>query len=321
MAEIARPYIAAGAALVTAAGLVAAAPALTAPALPDVQVPAVQVPAVQLTGFADSLESALQGFNGFVLNGLVDVNSGLVSGQVGLEELIFGNDSALNGVVNRLFNVGNMGFGTVQNFLNGAIGIRPDAVGADTGPGHLTWNLLTGQNAFGVATPNVFNSGEIGGLEGMAVQGLQALGNVIGIPTDSMSEALNNALIALNGFLVDGVLNFNHFLTSAELFIEEHLIAPFVTWLTGDAPDSLFNGALNRGFDAFNMLIDAGQQSLLGGLGANFDPVDLTLSLLTTGPDFGVGQVLSDGTIGGLEGFFAQAYMAFADFIGMFTGP
>lgn len=314
MNQVARPYMAAGAAFATAAGLVAVAPVLTAPTLPDVQVPAVQVPAVELTGLAGDLQSALQGFNGFVLGGLVDLNSGLVSGQVGLEEFIFGSDSALNGVVNRLFNVFNMGLGGGQNFLNGLIGIRPESV-TDADPANLTWNLLAGRNyPFLDADPNVFNSGEIGGLEGMFVQGLQAFGNVTGIPGDAVAAGLNSALVDINSFLVSGVLNFNSFLTqTVELGIEK-LIAPLFTWWTGWAADSLFNGALNRAFDTFNMMVDAGEQSFLGLLGANFDPVEMTSSLLLT-----VGHQLSDGTIGGIEGVLSQAYMAVADFFGMFV--
>lgn len=296
--QVTRSYLTAGAALATATSLVAAAPVVTAPALPD-----VQLPAVQLTGAADSLEYLFGGVNTAAVGIQLDFSSGLLHAEVGIESFIASLlpgvpditlpvDSVLNGVVNRLYNVFNTGLTTGENFFNGLLGVHEQGVTT----GDITGAALTGSSA------QVFNSGEIGGLEGMFGQGLKVIDNVIGLPSTAFLTSLESAMINFNASLVSGLLSFNDALTNGEVALEELIFGV----------DNAVNGGLNRVFDAFNMLLDAGEQSLLGLLGADFDPVEMTRSLLTS-----VDHVLSDGTIGGLEGLLGQAYMALADFVGI----
>ncbi|HTQ23011.1 MAG TPA: PE family protein, partial [Mycobacterium sp.] len=76
-------------------------------------------------------------------------------------------DSALNGVPNRLFNVFNTGLGTAEQGFNGMLG-------AENGE-NLIPGLLTGSAA------QPFNDGQIGGVVGIADQGLAAGSDFIGL--------------------------------------------------------------------------------------------------------------------------------------------
>ena len=73
----------------------------------------------------------------------------LLNNTVGFEKAVFGTDSALNGVANRGFNVGNLILGTGERAFN--VFLDPQV------PAGLWASLLTG------AGQHVFNGGEIGG--------------------------------------------------------------------------------------------------------------------------------------------------------------
>ena len=92
----------------------------------------------------------------------------LVGGQVGLEQLIFGTDSALNGVINRSFNVFNMFLDAGQQ---GFLGL----LGADFDPTVMTSSLLVGLGSGGA-----FTDGAIGGLEGVLGNGYMVLADLLG---------------------------------------------------------------------------------------------------------------------------------------------
>lgn len=68
------------------------------------------------------IEQAQIDFNTNLVNGELGFNQALVANEVGLEQRIFGTDSALNGVINRGFNVGNLLLGTVEQTANSLIG-------------------------------------------------------------------------------------------------------------------------------------------------------------------------------------------------------
>jgi len=295
----ARPAITAGVALATA-GMIAATPVL--PAAPE-----VNVPDIQLVGFADTLEDWMKGFNTFLVDGLLDVNHGLVHDvQIPLEQLIFGGDaSALNGVINRLYNVGNMGLGAVQNSLLGVLGPEFFSGVNDGGPTEgITNSLLVGLNP-----ANVFNSGAIGGLEGMFVQGLQAFANLTGFPGDTLMEELQSGLTGFNTSLVDFLKDFNHTLVTSQVGLEEMIFGT----------DSALNGVINRSFNVLNMFLDAGQQGFLGLLGAEFSGKAMTSSLLAT-PDYIPDPIFALGDIGGLEGVLGNSYLVLADLVGGLLG-
>lgn len=96
----------------------------------------------------------------------VGFDHALLTNELAFEKSDFGTDSALNGALNRLFNINNLLVGTGEQALN-------LVVGAPTPP-DLTGGLLlgTGQQAY--------NSGEIGGVGGILGQtlmlGLDAAG-------------------------------------------------------------------------------------------------------------------------------------------------
>lgn len=306
-----RPVVTAGVAL-AAAGMIAVTPVASV-------VPDVQVPEIQLVGFADQLEDWLGGFNAGLLHGILGFNDALTDAQVGFEKLIsgpfeylpflnqdFDADNILNGFLNRSFNVFNMGLGAGQQGFLGFLG-------ADFTTEKVTKSLLQGTSDVG----QVFNNGNIGGLEGMLGQGLQAFANLTGFPNDSLMGQLQAGLLDLNGSIVKGLISFNDGLTEAQAGLEG-LVAPIfdIGPFSGSEADSILNGVVNRGFNVFNMFLDSGQQSFLGVLGADFTAKEITDSLIVGG-----NQVFNNGTIGGLEGVFGQGYMVLANLLGMVIGP
>ncbi|OBJ67810.1 hypothetical protein [Mycobacterium sp. 1274756.6] len=306
-----RPAVTAGVAL-AAAGMIAVTPVASV-------VPDVQVPNIQLVGFADTLDDWLSGFNADLFAGQIAFNSNLVDRYAGgfgaeiqLEKLLFGSNNALNGVINRLYNVFNMGLGAGQNSLNGVLGTSVD-------PSEVTASLLAGFDPNG---GNVFNTGQIGGLEGMFGQALQAFANATGFPNDSLMGALQDGLIDFNGGLVSVLKDFNGALVDSQLGLER-MVSPLFEAVAQiynpdqviyKGADSILNGVVNRGFNTFNMLLDSAQQGFLGLLGADFESADITSSLLVT---LGVTGPFNTGVIGGLEGFLGNGYMMLADLAGL----
>ncbi len=108
--------------------------------------------------FLNGIEAAQINYNTNLIGGEFKFNNSLLTNEVGLEKAIFGTDSALNGTVNRAFNVGNLLIGTGEQAVNGLSGALP-------GPGFNS-SLLTGSGA------QVFNGGQIGGPLGSFDQSL-----------------------------------------------------------------------------------------------------------------------------------------------------
>ncbi|ODR08886.1 hypothetical protein BHQ15_08485 [Mycolicibacillus koreensis] len=307
------PTITAGVAL-AAAGMIAATPVLPA-------APVVNVPDIQLVGFADTLEGWMKGFNDFLYPGVLDLNQGLVGAEIGLEKLVsplfdfdflgplhedFSDTNILNGIVNRGFNVFNMGLGGVQSSLLGVFGAEftSGMPSSDPGAGIIN-SLLVGLNP-----ANVFNSGQIGGLEGMFVQGLQAFANLTGFPGPDLMQGIQDGLINFNTGLVDFLKDFNHTLVTSQWGLEEMIFGT----------DSALNGVINRSFNVLNMFLDAGQQGFLGVLGADFPSQAMTSSLLAT-PDYIPDPIFATGEIGGLEAVLGNSYLVLADLIGGLLNP
>ena len=104
------------------------------------------------------IETAQINFNTNLVNSELSFNHALLTNEIGLEQRIFGTNSALNGVINRSFNVGNLLWGTGQQTVNTLVGAPV--------PTTFTSGLLTGSAA------QVFNSGAIGGPLGAFDQSL-----------------------------------------------------------------------------------------------------------------------------------------------------
>ncbi|WP_343599121.1 PE family protein [Mycobacterium sp.] len=281
-------------AAVAAVSIVAAAPAVT-PALPELRAPAISLTA---GGVGDALEAAIQSLNSDLVGGEFSFNTGLVDTEVGLEKAIFGTDSALNGALNRSYNVVNMFPDTAENSANGVLGANAD------GTVDITRSLLVGVNPVGSLLPNIFNSGDIGGLEGVVDQALAGFGDITGVPPLSLLEQLQTVELSVNGTLVDTELSINTGLVHDEVALEEVIFGT----------DSALNGVLNRSYNVVNMVLDADEHLVNSILGAHPPAAaEITASLLAGS----AAQVFNDGSIGGLEGVLGQSYLVLADFVGL----
>ncbi len=262
------------------------------------------------------IETAQINFNTNLVNSELAFNKSLVLNEVVLEQAIFGTNSALNGAINRSFNVGNLLWGTAQQTLNTLVGAPV--------PTTFTSSLLTGSGA------QVFNSGAIGGplgafdqslVVGADVAGLllgsppgQALLSVLPASTQAallsspgnFLQGLEAAQINFNTGLINGEFNFNNALLTNELGLEK---ATFGT-------DTALNGTINRAFNAGNLLVGTGEQFVNTFSGALPTQLAFNQSLLT-----GTGQqVFNGGQIAGLVGSFDQSLAAGFDLAGLFLG-
>jgi hypothetical protein len=314
MQLVARPCIAA-AALVT--GSVIAATPLAPPALPEVHMPAIHLTATT-DGLSQEIADAMASFNAQLGGQELGLNGNLYNGEIGFEKAIgpfFANvadshsaDSALNGVLNRLFNVGNLFLGTGENTFNSLLGAN------NFTPEAILNTLLTGAGN----PANVFDGGNIGGVEGIFDNSAITYGDFIGLlhdqfglslpgPTGAQLFDLQNAELGFNTNLVNGETAFNGNLLGSELNFEKMLFGS----------DSALNGVLNRLFNVGNLFLGTGENTFNSVLGADFNPEQLTASLLTGAPN----NIFDSGTIGGLEGMIGQGYMAFADSLGLLGNP
>jgi hypothetical protein len=115
------------------------------------------------------IETAQINFNTNLVNSELSFNYALLTNEIGLEQRIFGTNSALNGVINRSFNVGNLLWGTGQQTVNTLVGAPV--------PTTFTSGLLTGSAA------QVFNSGAVGGPLGAFDQSLVVGADFAGLIT------------------------------------------------------------------------------------------------------------------------------------------
>ncbi|KZS72452.1 hypothetical protein A4G26_05950 [Mycobacterium kansasii] len=120
-------------------------------------------------------KAAQLNFNTNLVNNELGFDRWLVTNEVGLEQPFFGADSALNGVINRGFNVGNLLVGTGEQALNTVVGALV--------PANFTSSLLTGSGA------QVFNGGQIGGLADAFDQSLMVAADLAGLVTSRYDRA------------------------------------------------------------------------------------------------------------------------------------
>lgn len=121
------------------------------------------------SGFFQQLETAQIGFNTQLVNDELNFNHNLLTHEVASEQSVFGTDSALNGVINRSYNVGNLLIGTGEQAVNTIVGAAA--------PASFTASLLAGSSA------QSFNGGEIGGVVGAFDQSLAAGADLAGLIT------------------------------------------------------------------------------------------------------------------------------------------
>lgn len=270
--------------------------------------------ATSVGGIFQQLESAQIGFNTNLVAAELTFNHQLVTGEVALEQAIFGTDSALNGVINRSFNVGNLLWGTAQQTVNTLVGAPV--------PANMTPGLL-------LSNTGVFNSGAIGGPLGAfdqsLVVGADFAGLLLGSPPGqavlSLLPAQTQAMLlsAPGNFLNQleaAQLTYNTNLISSELAFNSALKANELAFETQFFGTNAFNGALNRSYNAVNLLVGTGEQGLNNLSGAYAHQPGFNQTLLT-GSDL---QVFNSGQIGGLVGSFDQTLAAGADLVGLFTG-
>nr|WP_082995604.1 PPE family protein [Mycobacterium alsense] len=271
-----------------------------------------------VNGFLQQLETAQVNFNTNLVNGEMTFNKSLVNSELGFEQAVFGTNTALNGFVNRSFNVGNLLWGSAQQGVNLFTGAQV--------PTTFNSNLLIGSAA------QPFNSGTIGGPLGAFDQSLAAGADLAGLfpgqinvslgapaqaalsavgsaattnPINTFFQQLDTAQTNFNANLINSELTFNHALTNAE-----------VTWEQSTfGTDSALNGFVNRSFNVGNLLWGSGQQFINGFTGAQPGTGFNSSLLLGSGQ-----QVFNGGQIGGPLGAFDQALAAGADLAGLFLG-
>jgi hypothetical protein len=146
--------------------------------------------------------------------------------------------------------------------------------------------------------------GLLAGAGGSSTQALGAFGAASAAPASPFQQ-LEAAELAFNSNMVHNQLAFNHQLLATEVGLEQQVFGT----------DSALNGVFNRGFNAGNLFLGTGKQTLDSLLGAQV-PTDFTSSLLTGS----AAQTFNNGQIGGLVGAFDQALMVPTDFVGLLVG-
>jgi hypothetical protein len=104
-------------------------------------------------------------------------NTQLLDGELAAEAAAFGgNQEALNGSVDRMINIDNLFLSTEENSFNSMIG-------AEFSPAEITQSLLTG-------TPtDVFDTGDLGGLQGIFDQNLALVADLAGLTSSDVTSA------------------------------------------------------------------------------------------------------------------------------------
>ncbi|MBS9533519.1 hypothetical protein KIH27_07950 [Mycobacterium sp. M1] len=299
------PHSHLAAAALTAGSLIAAVPAVAS--FPSNV--AIELTAESSSLLQQILDSQLSAFNTLVNgdNGMLDSNAALVTSQAQLiqdyldatgvapgEDQTFGTQ-----LLDHFFDGSNALLGANQGALLGLLGAR-----ADFDPQTLNASLLS-------PTDSGFNY--FGGIEQAFGQYAAYFSQNSLLPGGSGDSA---TLGALFGTLVDDMYSFNTSLISAEEAFNASLVSNEIAMeQAAFGSDSAFNGAVNRAFNAYNMMFDAQQQSLNNFIGAGtYTPQDLTQTLLTGSPG---DHVFNDGSIGGLTGSFDQNLAMFADLAGL----
>jgi hypothetical protein len=111
-------------------------------------------------------------------------NHNMLTEELAAESAAFGgNGSALNGVVDRVINIDNLYLATGESSVN-------DALGANYSPAELTASVLTGDNGYtGTDPTTAFDTGELGGLQGIFDQNSALASDLAGLTPAEISSA------------------------------------------------------------------------------------------------------------------------------------
>jgi hypothetical protein len=131
------------------------------------------------------LGEAMIAFNNDLIADELAFNVNLLDEEVAAEVAAFGSNNALNGIIDRLINVDNLELATAENTLNSLIGATDPTIS----PADLTQSLLTGVGSSPTDIPNVFDTGDLGGLEGIFDQNAALLADLAGLSSTQISDA------------------------------------------------------------------------------------------------------------------------------------
>jgi hypothetical protein len=116
-------------------------------------------------------------FNNALVADELAFNTQLLDEELAAEAAAFsGNEEALNGSVDRMFNIDNLFLSTAENSFNSVIG-------AEFSPADITQSLLTG------TTTDVFDTGDLGGLQGIFDQNLALSADLAGLTSGDITSA------------------------------------------------------------------------------------------------------------------------------------
>jgi hypothetical protein len=116
-------------------------------------------------------------FNNALVADELAFNTQLLDEELAAEAAAFGgNEEALNGSVDRMFNIDNLFLSTAENSFNSVIG-------AEFSPAEITQSLLTG------TTTDVFDTGDLGGLQGIFDQNLALSADLAGLTSGDITSA------------------------------------------------------------------------------------------------------------------------------------
>jgi hypothetical protein len=116
-------------------------------------------------------------FNNALVADELAFNAQLLNEELAAEAAAFGgNEDALNGSVERLFNIDNLFLSTEENSFNSLIG-------AEFSPAEITQSLLTG------TTTDVFDTGDLGGVQGIFDQDLALSADLAGLTSGDITSA------------------------------------------------------------------------------------------------------------------------------------
>ncbi len=116
-------------------------------------------------------------FNNALVADELAFNTQLLNEELAAEAAAFGgNEDALNGSVERMFNIDNLFLSTEENSFNSLIGV-------EFSPAEITQSLLTG------TTTDVFDTGDLGGLQGIFDQDLALSADLAGLTSGDITSA------------------------------------------------------------------------------------------------------------------------------------
>ncbi|MGC2655834.1 MAG: hypothetical protein WA317_20050 [Mycobacterium sp.] len=143
-----------------------------------------------LSASVPALGNAFIAFNTDLINDELAFNTNLLNEEVAAEVAAFGSNNALNGTVDRVINIGNLPLSTAENSFNSVIGADYDSTltlpAGVTLPEDITASLLTGTGD----PSNVFDTGNLGGVEGFFDQNAALFADVAGLNSAEITSAL-----------------------------------------------------------------------------------------------------------------------------------